>query len=527
MNLFKSIKANYKDNNWLPEELFQRAACKYEEAGLTNEAADCWLEANRPERALQLAAHQKVAEKYMLSGNYGEALRCYEEWLKNDLSQDLLSQIKVHLGIAACLELLGRDKQNAKHHYYLSRALFENKVSQESDISASCWEALGDYGYQLNRDDLIHIGYEQALSCYGEMQNEERIRLAKSYIKIFSDNQTLVRKWRVSLEEWAPGGAFEDWEELRDEIENGGFNNNLHNILYFQNKETQLKAWKKLASVDFGLEQGSVNEYLRSLAPPEMILIPAGFFRMGSLENERMAEENEKPQHTVSIPAYYMAKFPVRRREFERFIQSGGYQERSFWTNKGWEEKEKEQWQEPSQWNSEHFNQPEQPVVGICWNEAVAYCNWNGTRLPTEAQWEKAASWDEVNQKKRKYPWGDEWDPNKCDVGRKRIGPASVRSYLTDKSPVGIISMGGGVAEFTSSLVWDQHKKFYTYPYKVDEQRENWEGGNTDLVWLRSASWEDGVDAATYALCTQHDLRKINNRSLCFGFRCVAPQDIY
>ena len=139
----------------------------------------------------------------------------------------------------------------------------------------------------------------------------------------------------------------------------------------------------------------------------EMVLIPAGEFLMGMQEEAieqlmaKFAQYNmrpkiqrhwfvdETPQHRVYLDAYYIDKHEVTNAQYKKFIEATGHRE-------------------PSEWNNAQFNQPNQPVVGVSWDDAIAYAKWVGKTLPTEAQWEKAAHGQVVGNL---YPWGDVWPP--------------------------------------------------------------------------------------------------------------------
>ena len=140
---------------------------------------------------------------------------------------------------------------------------------------------------------------------------------------------------------------------------------------------------------------------------PQMVRVPAGKFLMGTPESEldeieklgleRTYTEREVPQHEVALAEYHIGRYPVTNAEFQRFVDDGGYDEAGFWTDAGWQRKEAEGWQGPRYGDDELWNDPAQPVVGVSWFEALAYCTWLADktgqpyRLPTEAEWEKAA----------------------------------------------------------------------------------------------------------------------------------------
>jgi len=166
--------------------------------------------------------------------------------------------------------------------------------------------------------------------------------------------------------------------------------------------------------------------------PPQvkavMIAIPAGEFTMGS------DVEDERPSHAVSVGAFEIDKFEVTNQEFERFVWETGYV-----TNA---EKAGE-----TSWRYYAKDKPQHPVVKVSWNDAQAYCEWLGKRLPTEAEWEKAARGTDA----RTYPWGNQWDAGKAnskEAGNR--GTTPVGSFPGGASPYGVMDMAGNVAEWTS-----------------------------------------------------------------------------
>jgi formylglycine-generating enzyme required for sulfatase activity len=170
---------------------------------------------------------------------------------------------------------------------------------------------------------------------------------------------------------------------------------------------------------------------------------------------------------------FFVSKFPITNAQFGRFIEEGGYEERSYWTANGWTWKGR--LTQPAFWKDAKFNGPDQPVVGVSWYEAVAYCNWlslqdglrpayddtgrarleaSGYRLPTELEWEYAAAKGAPDQEERIYPWGDSWDPKNLVSGMAqpkatRTAAVGSRSPLGD-TPQGLADMSGNVWEWCS-----------------------------------------------------------------------------
>jgi serine/threonine-protein kinase len=187
---------------------------------------------------------------------------------------------------------------------------------------------------------------------------------------------------------------------------------------------------------------------------PEMVLIPAGEFLMGSDPNEdKDADDNEQPQRTLYLPNYYVARTPATNAQYLAFVQDAG------WTPPGHWEGGK-----PPRGKENH------PVVYVSWVDALAYCKWlseatgRSYRLPSEAEWEKAARGTDGNI----YPWGNQWDAGRCNNEESGIGDTTpVGEYSPEgNSPYGCVDMAGNVLEWTSSL-------YKPYPYDAADGRED------------------------------------------------------
>jgi len=124
----------------------------------------------------------------------------------------------------------------------------------------------------------------------------------------------------------------------------------------------------------------------------EMVAVPAGDFTMGSTA---AGNSNELPVHTVYLNAFYIDKYEVTNAQFKSFIDAGGYTTQAFWSAAGWSARTSSSWTLPPYWTTGDYHSgpawPDFPVVGISWYEAEAYAKFAGKRLPTEAEWEKAA----------------------------------------------------------------------------------------------------------------------------------------
>jgi formylglycine-generating enzyme required for sulfatase activity len=269
---------------------------------------------------------------------------------------------------------------------------------------------------------------------------------------------------------------------------------------------------------------------------PQMVTIPAGPFLLGTPKEQR-AEllrlhktesesfddqllDNELGQHEVTLPAFAIGRFPVTNAEFARFMEAGGYAKQDYWTEAGWQRKEKEGWSEPRTWKDKQFNQPEQPVVGVSWYEAAAYCRWLSAesgrpyRLPTEAEWEKAARGSDG----RRYPWGNAWEKEKCnnkELGLDRTTPVGQYSPVGD-SPYDVADMAGNVWEWCSTR-WGRYafKAQFGFPYQSDE-REDPEVDDSRV--LRGGGWGNG---AAQCRCSNRFGGRPGSGDIVWGFRCA------
>lgn len=194
----------------------------------------------------------------------------------------------------------------------------------------------------------------------------------------------------------------------------------------------------------------------------EMVYTPAGFFQMGNNGYELYSNSNELPAHIVVLPGYWIGTCEVTRGEYRAFMDAGGYDNSAYWSTEGWSWRVAENvtepvyWEAGQNWGSGSFTQTDQhPVVGVRYYEAEAFCNWANGRLPTEAEWERAARWDAGYP--NVYPWGYNWGNEKCNNrydtnplggGYEGRQTAPVRSYAAGVSPFGCHDMAGNVSEW-------------------------------------------------------------------------------
>ncbi|GEM_PF-6594483 len=213
----------------------------------------------------------------------------------------------------------------------------------------------------------------------------------------------------------------------------------------------------------------------------DWVTIPAGEFIMGTdLKKDPFAQKSEYkdwiaktelPQHRLYLPEYQIARVPVTNEQWGQFLQGSGYE---------WSHRDK-LWKDGLPHGKEKH-----PVVYVTWDDAVAFCEWAGVRLPTEAEWQKAARGTDG----RLFPWGNE-EPTKelCNFNGNVGDTTPVGAYPKGKSPYGCLDMAGNVWEWCSSA-WGKNsdKPDFGYPYKADDGREDLT--RTDVFRIASGgSW--------------------------------------
>jgi formylglycine-generating enzyme required for sulfatase activity len=226
-----------------------------------------------------------------------------------------------------------------------------------------------------------------------------------------------------------------------------------------------------------------------------MVLIPAGEFMMGSWDGDNQAVKDERPDHSVYLNAFYFDRYEVTTTRYARFFRETKRTIPEYWSEKVL---------------TQHGRKP---VVGVDWNDAVAYCAWAGKRLPTEAEWEKAARGTD----QRLYPWGNAPPSEKLanfnhELDLKGYGMLTdVGSFETGKSPYGAYDMAGNVWEWTA----DWYDETY---YKNSRERNPKGPSSGEYRVLRGGSWFAGSDRVRSAYRLRYFPTERNDL---LGFRCT------
>jgi iron(II)-dependent oxidoreductase len=274
-----------------------------------------------------------------------------------------------------------------------------------------------------------------------------------------------------------------------------------------QHNETMLQTLQLAKLPDYEIAGAHANGRCPVLGQThtglEFVEIPGGEFTIGAPPTG-FAYDNERPRHRTDVRGYQLARSPITNGTYLTFVEGGGYQRREWWSDEGWAWKEDYDISRPGRWTADHAAEwrlgtlepldPGRPVVHVSWFEADAFAHANGARLPTEAEWEKAATWDQAQAEGLPFPWGA--DPaipgvhaNVDQLGR---GPAPVGEHPAGASPYGCLGMIGDVWEWTASE-FGGYPGFVPYPYR--EYSEVFFGGGYKV--LRGGSWATRARVAT------------------------------
>jgi formylglycine-generating enzyme required for sulfatase activity len=270
-----------------------------------------------------------------------------------------------------------------------------------------------------------------------------------------------------------------------------------------------------------------------ALAVGQFMDVGAGTFLMGAAELEPEAATTALPQHEVELPTFAVARYPVTNKAFALFVADGGYEREDLWLPEGWAWRVSQEISTPHYWKTA-ARRPNHPVVGVSWHEGQAYCRWltermaaekairpgELVRLPTEAEWEKAARGGRFLDRRRarpnpmprrRFPWGDAFFSNLCNTAEGGLGSTSpVGMFPAGACPYNAADMTGNVLEWCNS-------KPNPYPYHMTDGREFPEGGRAPRV-ARGGAWPLNGDAGR---CAYRHWNRPDFRAGMIGLRVV------
>jgi len=329
--------------------------------------------------------------------------------------------------------------------------IFLCHASEDKAAVEAIYERLKGLGYKpwLDKKDLLP----------GQLWEQEipKVIRASDYILIFLSKTSILKRgyvqteFKLALDAWmrVTQGMINnipvrlDDSEIPDQFSKFQW----CNLFDADGFETLLRALPQPNTLNTGTHQPF---------EPEMILIPAGEFRMGSdPQQDEHAHVSEQPQHRLSLSDYYLAKTPVTNAQYSAFVRATGRE-----APEGWD------WV----YHTPPRGQEDHPAVHVSWYDAVDYGPWLSEvtgrvyGLPSEAEWEKGARGID----NRIFPWGNQWDATRCNSGESALEKTtSVHAYPDGVSPYDLLDMAGNVWEWTRSL-WGE------YPYPTDQPEQAW-----------------------------------------------------
>jgi len=295
----------------------------------------------------------------------------------------------------------------------------------------------------------------------------------------------------------------EDKDSVRDYLaQYAVFHQDMHNEAYTYTRQTLNYPAPHLAKPDTHISNALSESEQGEDKLSTDVKIPAGTFMLGATQQDGFIFDNEKWAHPVEITPFSIARTAVSNADYLLFVEAGGYAKRDYWDDEGWEWLQQSQLQYPVYWrpvtNGWQIKQFDRwstlpmnaALIHVCWYEAQAYCRWAGRRLPTEAEWEVAASAEpsadglSLSPVKRHYPWGDDIPQAElANLDGFALGTLDVTAYASGDSAFGCRQMIGNVWEWTQST-------FRPYPGFEPDMYQDYSQplfGKTKV--LRGGSW--------------------------------------
>jgi iron(II)-dependent oxidoreductase len=271
-----------------------------------------------------------------------------------------------------------------------------------------------------------------------------------------------------------------------------------------------------------------VTRSIDPAAAPHDVPVPGGVFMLGASRDEPFVFDNEKWAHPVEVAPFRIAALAVTNAEYQAFVDDEGYRRRDLWGRRGWDWRRREKadhplfWvrEAPGRWHERRFDGlgpllPWHPMVHVNWYEAQAYCRWAGRRLPTEVEWEMAATLEPTTGRKRRFPWGDAPPTPWCaNLDFRAGGTVDVRAFGGGDSPVGCRQMIGNVWEWVDDT-FEPYPGFVCDPYRGYSQPYF---GQKKV--LRGGCW---TTRSRLIRATWRNFYMRHRRNIFAGFRTAAP----
>jgi iron(II)-dependent oxidoreductase len=312
-----------------------------------------------------------------------------------------------------------------------------------------------------------------------------------------------------------------DLDDAADPLNKDGYVWEMLALHEAQHNETMLQTLQ-IATAGTYSPSRTTPPTLATVGANESVLVPGGRFRFGAA-GTRFAFDNELPAGEVDVPAFQVDRTPVTCGAYNAWIEDGGYERREWWSDTGWAWREAEAVARPLYWTEDgrvrSFDrvdqiEPAAPVMNVSWFEADAFARAHGKRLPTEIEWEKAASWDHERSQKLAWPWGaDPPGSGHANLGVESFGPWRAGSLPAGAAPCGALGMIGDIWEWTAT-------EFYGYPgfraFPYPEYSEVFFDHGYRV--LRGGSWATRHSVASN---TFRNWDHPQRRQIFSGFRCA------
>ena len=295
----------------------------------------------------------------------------------------------------------------------------------------------------------------------------------------------------------------------------------------YQHNETMLQTLQLKTGAPYAplIRRELPQREVPNAAGERMVRIEANGATIGT-DDRRRAYDNERPRRAANVEPFWIDRTPVTNGDYLDFMNDGGYRRPELWSEAGraWLPESKAEapkywWREHGMWLRRSMDRvatpdPAAPVIHVCYHEAEAFARWAGKRLPSESEWEVAASWDAGRSIARDYPWGlADATPADANVDQLAFDVAPIDAYPVNVSAAGCYGMIGDVWEWTSSD-FAGHSGFIAFPYS--EYSEVFFG--TEYKVLRGGSW------ATRPGAIRNSFRNWDypiRRQIFSGFRCA------